>query len=91
MCLETFFYRTKQIRYAQTLILVYLIIVKSSSCLVITFQGGGVTTCKFDRIIPLILRYPPIRTMSRNEEVRPQVFSPEVFKKKSSTSIEFLA
>ena len=39
--------------YAQTLILVCLLLVNLISCLVITWQGGGVTIWKFYRIIPL--------------------------------------
>ena len=57
--------------YAQTFICVNLILFKLFSCLVITFQGGGVTTCKFDRILPLDLLYLPIPTRTRNEGVRP--------------------
>ena len=34
-------------------------------------QGGGVTTCKLDRSIPLHLLYLPIPTRSRNEWLNP--------------------
>ena len=57
--------------YAQTLTLVNSIFVKPFSLLVITFQGGGVTTYKFDRIIALFLLCLPKPTRSRNECVRP--------------------
>ena len=42
-------------------------------------QGGGVTTSKFDRILPLCLPYLPTTTRTRNEGVRPYLFGPEVF------------
>ena len=64
----------------------------SSSFLLITFQGDGVTTCKSDRLIPLELHYFPIPTKTRNAGVGPQFFQPrslQVFWPKS-TSIKFL-
>ena len=56
-------------------------IVEIFSCWVITVQGGGVTTCKFDRVLPLFLLYLPITIRSRNEGIRSSFFSPLVFKK----------
>ena len=53
------------------LILVNLILVRVFDFLLMTFQGGGVTTRKFVRIIPLVLLYLPIPTRTRNEGVRP--------------------
>ena len=38
---------------------------------VITFEVGGVTKCKFDRIIPLFLPYLTIPNMTHGEGVRP--------------------
>ena len=38
---------------------------------IIAVRGGGVTTCKFDRIISLFLPHLPITTRTRNEGVRP--------------------
>ena len=68
--------------YAQTSPLVNLILVEPFSFLIITFQVGGVTTCKFVRIIPLFLPYLPIPTRTHNEGVRRQFVSPEAFKQK---------
>ena len=44
---------------------------KLISFLIITFQGGGVTTCKLDKILPLFLLYLPIPTRTRSEGIRP--------------------
>ena len=60
----------------------FFLVVKLFMCLVIILRGGGVTTCNFDRMIPLFLPYLPVPTRTRNEGVRPQLFSPEVFRKK---------
>ena len=57
--------------YAQTLMLANFILVTRSSLVVITFQGGGVTTCKIDRIIPLDLLYLPTPAETRNERAGP--------------------
>ena len=70
--------------YAQTLILVNLMLVNLYSFLVIAFDRGGVTTCKFARIIFLFLPYLPIPTRTLNEGVKPQLFGPEVFKKRKT-------
>ena len=56
-------------------------LVKVFGCLVITFHRGGVTTCNFDRILPLSLPYLPIPTRTRNEGIRPRFFIPKVVKK----------
>ena len=76
--------------YAQMLILVRFILVKLLSVFVITFDRGGVTTCKFDIIIPLLLPYLPIPTRTRNEGGRLQFLSPEVFKKKLTSTISLV-
>ena len=55
-------------------------IVNIFSLLVITWQGGGVTTSKFVRKFVLSILYLPIATRSRNKSNRPQLFSSEVFK-----------
>ena len=54
-----------------------------NNCLVISFQAGGVTTCKVDRIIPLLLPHLPIPTRTCSESVRPLVFGLEAFKRKN--------
>ena len=59
-----------------------LILVNVFSCLIMTSQGGGVTTCNFVRIIPLSLPYLPIPIRTHNEGVRLYVFSSKVFKNK---------
>ena len=57
--------------YTETLLLVNVVFVNIFSCLVTTFQGGGVTTRKFDRMIPPFFLYLPLRTKSHNEGIRP--------------------
>ena len=54
--------------YAQTSILVHFIWVTLFSFLVMTFQGGGVTSCKFGKITPRL--YLPIPSRTRNEGIR---------------------
>ena len=49
--------------------LVTLVLVDLFCCLV-TVQGGGVTTYKVVRIVPLFLLHLPIPTRTRNEGVR---------------------
>ena len=57
--------------YAQALELVDSMLINTFSFMVITFQGGGVTTCKFVRILPVFLLDLPVPTRSRNEGARP--------------------
>ena len=57
--------------YAQTLITINSILVRSFNILGITVHRGGVTTCKFERMIPLFLLCLPIPTRTRNEGVKP--------------------
>ena len=57
--------------YAQTLVPVKLIIVNVFSVLVITFQDGGVMTCKVGMLSPLVLLYLPMPTRTCNEGARP--------------------
>ena len=73
--------------YAQTLILVNSTHVKSISRLVITSYCVGATAWKFDRLVHLCLLYLPIPIRTRNVSYRPQMFSPEVFKKKTIATI----
>ena len=46
---------TAAVSYAHTSILAVEILIKLSSCLVIPVQGGGVKSCNFDRLLPLVL------------------------------------
>ena len=57
--------------YAQTLILVKLILVKLISCLVITSYGAGVSGSKFGRIFLLGLLYLPIPTRAGFKDTGP--------------------
>ena len=73
--------------WAKTLLLVNSILVKLFSFLVIAVQGGGVTICKFDRLVPLFLPYLAIPTRTRNEGVRTWFFGPRLFEEQI-TSID---
>ena len=53
--------------HAQTLILVDEILVQVFSRLVMTFPGGGVTTCKFDRTLPPFIPHLHLPTRTCNE------------------------
>ena len=51
----------------------------------IAFHHGGVTTYNFVRIISPILLYFNIPTRTRNEDIRPELFSPKVFEREKNT------
>ena len=57
----------------------HIVVVELFSCLVMTFERGGVTTCKFVRILPLFLLCLPTPTRTRNEGARPYFDGPEGF------------
>ena len=61
--------------YAQTSILVNLILVKSFSCLVITSQGVGVMTWEFGRVFLTCLLYVPVPIRGQKSSNRPRKFS----------------
>lgn len=51
---------------------------------VITWQGGGVTTCK---IIALLLLYLPILNRTRDKCVGPYLFGPDALEPKTITNV----
>ena len=76
--------------YAQTLILVSLILVNLSGFLVMTSRGVGVTTWKFVRMFLLCLLYLPTPIRAHFIINRPQFFRPKVFKNKQQKRKQIL-
>ena len=72
--------------YAQTFIIVSIILVKLFSLLVISSQGVGVTTWESGRIFLLCLLYLPIPIRGQRSSNRPQFVSPKIFEKISKKS-----
>ena len=65
--------------YAQTVILVKLILVKLISLLVITSYGVGVSTSNFGRNFLLGLLYLPVTTTDGLKSARPYFLAPKRF------------
>ena len=67
-------------------------LVKSSSLLDITFQDGGVTTFRFNRLFPLFPLYLPIFTRTRNAGLDPSCLALFVLRQiKNLTTFSMLA